>query len=112
MNAFSWVMLSTMSVTAVLGYVLLLVQSARQHKQMQALEAQLDIFVDSSISVARSVDRLLQQGGSAEMVNVSSRRWVLQEAKSRLNKGESVFDIAVPLGLSKDEVRLLNVQLH
>ena len=112
MNAFSWIMLSTMGATAVLGYVLLLVQSARQHKQMKALETQLGIFVDSSISVARSVDRLLQHGGSTDMANVSSRRWVLQEAKSRLNKGESVLDIAVPLGLSKDEVRLLNAQLH
>ncbi len=112
MNAFSLLLLGTMGTAAVLGYVLLLVQSARQQKQIRELQAHLDIFVDTSINVARSVDRLMQQGDAGKIANVASRRWVLQEAKTRMRQGESVLDIAGPLGLSKDEVRLLNAQLH
>ena len=95
---------------AITGYVLLLVQSARQHKRITELQAQLEVFVDTSINVARCVDRLTRQGNSQEIANVASRRWVLREARTRLDKGESVNDIAVPLGLSRDEMRLLDGQ--
>jgi hypothetical protein len=112
MNTFSWILLATLGGACICGYTLLLLQSIRQHKQITDLQAQLDVFVDTSINVARSVDRLVHNGGSDKLVNVASRRWILQEAKSRLNGGESLLDIATPLGLSKDEVRLLNTQLH
>lgn len=112
MDMFSFAVLGVMGVAGVVGYVLLLVQSARQHKRIAQLQAQLDVFIDTSITVARSVDRLSQTGNSGEVKNVASRRWVLQEAKTRMNKGETLLDIAVPLGLSRDEVRLLNIQMH
>ncbi|MEQ8515802.1 MAG: hypothetical protein RIC38_09385 [Chromatocurvus sp.] len=87
-------------------YVLL--QATRD--QMAALQSQLDLFVDTSINVARSVDRLVNgehsRGGSPRQ---ASRRWLLEEAKVRLEKGEQLRNIVVPLGLSRDEVRLLHL---
>jgi len=91
---------------------MLAIQNAQQRKRIRTIEAQLEIFVDSSIAVAQSVDRLLRQGKVSEETNVSSRRWILQEAKSRVQRGESLLDVAAPLGLSQDEVRLLNAQVH
>lgn len=112
MNTFSWIMLITMSVVCAAGYTLLFVQSMKAHKQIENLQRQLDVFVDSSINVARSVDQLVHHGEARGSAAVSSRRWILQEAKSRLGSGEELLDIAVPLGLSKDEIRLLNAQIH
>lgn len=87
-------------------YVLL--QATRD--QMAALQSQLDLFVDTSINVARSVDRLVNgersQSGAPRQ---ASRRWLLEEAKVRLEKGEQLRNIVVPLGLSRDEVRLLHL---
>lgn len=112
MNMFSWIMLGTVSVMCVAGYLLLLIQSVKAHKQIQLLQRQLDMFVDSSINVARSVDQLVHHGTTGRSSTVSSRRWLLQEAKNRLGSGEDLSDIAIPLGLSKDEIRLLNAQIH
>ncbi len=110
MSVYDSLLITIIGGVAVTGYVLLLVQSARQHKRIAELQDQLEVFVDTSINVARCVDRLTRQGGSQEIANVASRRWVLREARNRLDKGESVNDIAVPLGLSRDEMRLLGSQ--
>ena len=107
MSAFELTLTAIVGGSAVMGYVLLLVQSARQNRRIAALQQQLDVFVDTSINVARCVDRLTHEGGSQDVANVASRRWVLREARNRLDKGESVTEIAVPLGLSRDEMRLL-----
>jgi len=112
MSGFNYILVGIISGCAMLGYVLLLVQSARQHRQIQQLQAQLEIFVDSSINVARSVDLLLKQGNSTSLANVASRRWVLAEARKRINGGEDLHDVAQPLGLSSDEARLLKAALN
>jgi len=112
MNMFSWIMLIMIGVVCASGYALLFMQSMKAHKQIENLQRQLDVFVDSSINVARSVDQLVRHGEGVRSPAVSSRRWILQEAKSRLGSGEDLLDIAVPLGLSKDEIRLLNAQIH
>ncbi len=107
MSAYEITLTAIVGGSAVLGYVLLLVQSARQHRRITELQQQLEVFVDTSINVARCVDRLTHEGGSQEIANVASRRWVLREARNRMDQGESVTEIAVPLGLSRDEMRLL-----
>jgi predicted membrane metal-binding protein len=112
MSEFSLLILAAAGTVVASGFIGLILRSVWQAKQIKALEVQLNIFVDTSISVAQSVDRLIHQSGSGEIANVASRRWVLQEAKTRMAHGESVLDVAAPLGLSKDEVRLLNAQLH
>ncbi len=110
MNTFSWILLLSVTVITVASYVGLCLFCVRQHKQIETLKTQLDVFVDSSIRVAQSVDQLLQHPQDSDRMNVASRRWVLQEAKSRVQNGESVVDIAAPLGLSRDEMRLLHTQ--
>ena len=112
MSEFSLLMLTAAGTVVGSGFIGLSLRSVRQAQQIKALEVQLDVFVDTSISVAQSVDRLIHQGGPGEIANVASRRWVLQEATTRMAQGESVLDVAAPLGLSSDEVRLLNAQLH
>ena len=112
MSGFSFVLVGIIGGCAMLGYVMLLVQSARQHRQIQQLQSQLEMFVDSSISVARSVDVLLKQGHTASLANVASRRWVLAEARKRVNRGEDLQEVARPLGLSSDEARLLKAALN
>ena len=110
MNAYESILIAIVGGSAVLGYVLLLVQSARQHRRICTMQKQLEVFVDTSINVARCVDRLTHEGGSREVANVASRRWVLREARNRLDQGENITEIAAPLGLSRDEVRLLGGQ--
>jgi hypothetical protein len=112
MNVYSIGIFGLLLCSVIVGYVCLLVQCLRQTKQIDALKAQLDIFADSSIRVAQSVDRLVQHGKQNDSMTVASRRWILQEAKTRLQNGESLLDIAAPLGLSRDEVRLLNARVH
>ncbi len=107
MSAYEITLAALVGGVTVLGYALLLAQSSRQHRRITELQQQLEVFVDTSINVARCVDRLTHDGGSQEIANVASRRWVLREARNRLEKGESVTEIAVPLGLSRDEMRLL-----
>ncbi len=111
MSGFSFILVGIISGCVMLGYVLLLVQSARQNRQIRQLQAQLEVFVDSSINVARSVDVLLKQGHSTSLASVASRRWVLAEARKRINSGEDLQDVARPLGLSSDEARLLKAAL-
>ena len=117
MSMYSWILLTAVGIALGGGYIMLMIQATHQIKRMRAMESQLGIFVDSSIAVAQSVDRLLRQGevsgkSIASSQYVSSRRWIVQEAKFRLQQGETMLDIAAPLGLSKDEVRLLNAQVH
>ena len=84
MNAFSLLLLGTMGTAAVLGYVLLLVQSARQQKQIRELQAHLDIFVDTSINVARSVDLLMQQGDAGKIdLSLGDQEVLRQPGKGR-----------------------------
>ncbi len=108
MSAYEITLAALVGGVTVLGYALLLVQSSRQHRRITELQQQLEVFVDTSINVARCVDRLTHDGGAREVANVASRRWVLREARNRMDKGESVTEIAVPLGLSRDEMRLLS----
>ena len=74
MSAFELTLTAIVGGSAVMGYVLLLVQSARQNRRIAALQQQLDVFVDTSINVARCVDRLTHEGGSQDVANVASRR--------------------------------------
>ena len=96
-----------------LGLSLLLVHQHRNVKEMQhnvlALQAQLSLFTDTSINVARSVDKLLHLQSQPKPNNQASRRWLLDEAKARLAEGAEVKDVAIPLGLCRDEIRLLTV---
>ena len=73
------------------------------------LQEQLALYAEASVNVARCVDALVNRGESEDVQEHASRRWVLEEAKARLERGSDLNEIAIPLGLSRDEVRLLNL---
>lgn len=92
------------------GLTLVVLICRQQAKTIAALEAKLDVFVDTSINVARSVDHLSNRGPRTEIAEAnSSRRWLIEEARTRLKQGEEVVSIGRALGLSGDEVRLLRL---
>ena len=89
-----------------LGFVIYV--SREQAQTIADLEAKLDVFVDTSINVARSVDKLSAQGVEPKDT-ISSRRWLMEEARTRVKQGEHAVAIGRSLGLSGDEVRLLRM---
>ena len=109
MIGMSEMLLAGLGLGALAGYVLLLVQSLRHQRQIDALQNQLDMFAASSINVARSVDTLVRNGDQIKQARTSSRRWLIQQAQQRIARGESLRLVADTLGLSGDEVRLLQV---
>lgn len=95
------------------GLVLVAMLCRQQAKTIEDLEAKLDVYVDTSINVARSVDRLSIQGVKTDLEEAtSSRRWLIDEARTRVERGEEVVSIGRTLGLSGDEVRLLRVNAN
>ncbi len=100
-----------LSVCALLGVtVYVLLQNKAQQKRIDTLHEQLNIFVDTSIHVARCVDQLVRKD-SPEPAHraVASRRWLVAEAKQRLSAGTALDEVGLTLGLQKDELRLLAV---
>lgn len=84
----------------------------QQAKQLADLQAKLDIFVDSSINVARSVDRVVNQTSATDrVVPIASRRNLLQEARTRIAQGDDLMGTAKTLKLSGDETRLLRARV-
>lgn len=110
MSSLAYITLLIFCATAAVGYSLLLVQCMRQQRQIERLAGQLEMFVDSGINVARAVDQLAHGTGQSERTTVASRRWIVAEAKHRLDAGHSLASVAEPLGLSKDEQLLLGVR--
>ena len=107
------VLLGLFALSFAAGLVLVVLICRQQARTIADLEAKLDVYVDTSINVARSVDRLSVQGVSTGIDDAtSSRRWLIEEARTRAQQGEKVVDIGRALGLSGDEVRLLRVNAH
>ena len=73
------------------------------------LEGLMQMFSQTSIEVARCVERLVNDGSSDEQAPATaSRRWLLSEACRRIDEGQTARDVAQRLGLKKGEVQLLN----
>ena len=104
-----------LAVTIILCAATLLVvraQLKRQRQRVSDLEDRLVMFVEASINVAHSVQQLQNPDETLPRVEVHmpNRRWVLQEARDRLDAGERMSDVAQPLGLSREEVSLLRLK--
>jgi hypothetical protein len=113
MNEFSAIIIGSLGLATLIGYGLLLRQHRAQSRQIAELSAKLDVFVQTSIDVARCVDQVVTSGVKEQSVStVASRRWLITEARERIAQGQKISDIAVPLGLSKDEVHLLRIAKH
>ena len=98
--------------------IMLCVGLILQVRRMQALEQRLndlsshmDMFVEASVNVARGVDQLMYKQGPEQSApkGTASRRWILNEAQTRLAEGQAIEKVIAPLGLSRDEARLLRL---
>ncbi len=85
------------------------IQHVRQNTRLERMQRQLDVFIDTSINLARNVDRMTLGESTQEQLPVASRRWRISEAKKRLAGGDQLLDISQALGLSRDETSLLRV---
>ena len=79
-----------------------------QQERVERLERSLEVFAQASMQVAKTVDQLVINGGEQSLGQTASRRWLLAEADRRLQGGTDLREIVRPLGLSQDEVRLLD----
>ncbi|MEQ8861320.1 MAG: hypothetical protein RIC56_21960 [Pseudomonadales bacterium] len=86
-------------------------RSARERRRIDAMQRDLQIFAEASTRVADSLDHLLrgdvEPAGPAARVT-SSRRYLLHEARERLERGEPLETLTASLGLCEDEQRLLD----
>ncbi|MEM7100300.1 MAG: hypothetical protein AAF541_18685 [Pseudomonadota bacterium] len=89
--------------------VWMFLQNRAARSQLSILSEQLEVFTRSSIEVAKTVTRLLDGQDLREIqTHVSSRRWVVDEARARLDDGQPLDQVAGSLGLNHDEVSLLH----
>ena len=108
-----WISVALVGFVNIVGYLVMLVHIRQQAREMSRLQAHLDVFVDSSINVAASVDKLIHQPQRENDAGaVPSRRWLLAEAQERMANGEELIEVAQPLGLKRDEMRMLAAQYH
>lgn len=85
-------------------------RSARERHRLDAVQREIQVFAEASTRVADSLDRLLR--GEVETAApqdrvASSRRYLLLQARERLERGEDIATLSVSLGLCDDERRLL-----
>lgn len=71
------------------------------------IESDVAVYSEASTRVARTLEEMLLARSKPGMTVHSSRRYLLQTARERISQGESVKTLQRSLGLSFDEVRLL-----
>lgn len=75
--------------------------------RLDHVESDVAVYSEASTRVARTLEEmLLARAKPGETVH-SSRRYLLQKARERIGQGQSVATLQRSLGLSFDEVRLL-----
>lgn len=75
--------------------------------RLARLESELTVYTEASTRVAESLEAVLMGRTRTSQSLHSSRRYLLLQARERLHRGETPQGIAWGLGLSHDEVRLL-----
>jgi hypothetical protein len=93
---------------ALLGGAAALVRRWRHaERRLAQLEAELALYCEASHRVARTLEEMLlsrvQPAGAAH----TSRRYLINQARERLEAGDSLPRVKRALGLSFDEARLL-----
>jgi len=108
----------TLLLALLAGLVYLFVQYRLQRRHLCDLQQQLQVFVDTSINVARCVDQMAIHNGAGQRTQTdgpvanqagASRRWLLAEAKHRLQAGTPLEEAGMSLGLHRDELRMLSL---
>lgn len=93
-----------------LAVVTVAITSARlmsAEHEVKRLQREVAVFAEASTRVADTLDQLLLGNVAATGVSHTSRRYLLSEATAGLESGESLDSLSERLGLSHDEVRLL-----
>lgn len=88
-------------------------RTARDRRRIDGMHRDLQVFAEASTRVADTLDHLLRGDVDADPGPVgrergaSSRRYLLLQARERLERGEPIESLAASLELCEDERRLL-----
>jgi hypothetical protein len=87
--------------------VLGLRRAARAERRLDGLRRELAVFAEASTRVADTLEHLLKGEVEPREAPVTSRRYLLLQARRGLEAGEEVDALAARLELCDDEKRLL-----
>ncbi len=104
-----WALPSLAAVAALLVSMLAYRRGTPQRVAVERLRRQLDVYAEASTRVADTLDQLLRGEVDTSYRHTASRRYVLGEAKRRLQEGEPLESLGRSLELSQDEMRLLGM---
>lgn len=82
-------------------------RAVRERRRLDGMHRDLQVFAEASTRVADTLDHLLRGEVEPPEASTSSRRYLLHQARERLEAGEAVDVLASQLGLCEDEKRLL-----
>jgi len=79
----------------------------RERERLDGMRRDLQAFAEASTRVADALDHLLRGDVAPAEASTSSRRYLLHQARERLEQGEAVDALATQLDLCEDEKQLL-----
>ena len=82
-------------------------RAARERRRLDVMHRDLQVFAEASTRVADTLDHLLRGDVPEPEAPTSSRRYLLHQARERLERGETAEQVATQLALCEDERRLL-----
>lgn len=82
-------------------------RAARERRRLDVMHRDLQVFAEASTRVADTLDHLLRGDVPEPEAPTSSRRYLLHQARERLERGEAADQVASQLALCDDERRLL-----
>lgn len=82
-------------------------RAARERRRVDGMHRDLQVFAEASTRVADTLDHLLRGTVEPPAGSTSSRRYLLVQARERLEQGENLDTLARGLDLCEDERRLL-----
>lgn len=98
--------------TAIFSGVMVL-RYRRLASHLGRLQREMLVYTEASTRVAQTLEAALLGPTTPARTHQTSRRYLLLQARERLHRGESLEGIARGLGLSHDEVRLLeHARIH
>lgn len=104
-----WIQALTLGVAmvALAASWLLARRAARERRRVDGMHRDLQVFAEASTRVADTLDHLLRGTVEPPASSTSSRRYLLVQARERLEQGENLDTLASGLDLCEDERRLL-----
>lgn len=82
-------------------------RTSRERRRLDRMRRDLEAFTEASVRVADSLDHVLRGSVEPAEITTSSRRYLLMQARERMQRGEPVDTLATNLQLCEDEKYLL-----